>query len=80
MDDRSVIHNATIPLQRALELDPNHVASLKLLSTILMENDFYEGAERMLQKLIKLEPEMIEHQQKLALLEQPQQKSNQRLR
>ena len=68
-DDKSVLHNATMPLRKALELDPNHVASLKLLSSILMENDFYEEAERMLQKLIELEPEAMEHQQKLALLE-----------
>jgi len=55
-------------LVRALDLDPNHLPSLDLLSDLLMEIDACEEAIELVEKLLTLAPDNADGRKKLAAL------------
>ena len=67
-DAEDLVYGIMPLLVRALDLDPNHLPSLDLLSDLLMEIDACEEALELAEKLLVLAPDSADGRKKLAAL------------
>ena len=67
-DAEDLVYGIIPLLVRALDLNPNHLPSLDLLSDLLMEIDACEEAVEFAEKLLALAPDNADGRKKLAAL------------
>jgi tetratricopeptide (TPR) repeat protein len=67
-DSEDLVYGIMPLLVEALNLDPDHLASLDLMSDMLMEVGAYEEATELVEKILSLTPDNADSRKKLTAL------------
>lgn len=70
-DSEDLVYGIMPLLVEALNLDPDHLPSLDLMSDMLMEVDAYEEATELVEKMLGLNPDDADSRKKLTVLMSP---------